>query len=142
MMDKENKKDIRSLSVEELREFFIKNSHQAFRGNQVYKWLWQKGIHKFEGMTNLSKSTRELLKEHFVINHVAIDLQQKSKDGTIKNRVKLFDQFIVESVLIPTAARTTASEAFGKSPVSKSHAPSRKGPRTKIRAFSLQFFEK
>ena len=52
MMDKENKKDIRSLSVEELRDFFIKNSHQAFRGNQVYKWLWQKGIHKFEGMTN------------------------------------------------------------------------------------------
>ena len=106
MMDKENKKDIRSLSVEELRDFFIKNSHQAFRGNQVYKWLWQKGIHKFEGMTNLSKSTRELLKEHFVINHVAIDFQQKSKDGTIKNRVKLFDQVIVESVLIPTAART------------------------------------
>ena len=108
MMDKENKKDIRSLSVEELRDFFIKNSHQAFRGNQVYKWLWQKGIHKFEEMTNLSKSTRELLEEHFVINHVAIDFHQKSKDGTIKNRVKLFDQFIVESVLIPTAARTTA----------------------------------
>ena len=108
MMDKENKKDIRSLSVEELRDFFIKNSHQAFRGNQVYKWLWQKGIHKFERMTNLSKSTRELLKKHFVINHVAIDFQQKSKDGTIKNKVKLFDKFIVESVLIPTATRTTA----------------------------------
>ena len=107
-MDKENKKDIRSLSVEELRDFFVKNSDQAFRGNQVYKWLWQKGIHKFEGMTNLSKSTRKLLKEHFVINHIGIDLQQKSQDGTVKNKVILFDKLVVESVLIPTATRTTA----------------------------------
>jgi len=107
-MKKENKKDIRSLSLHELRDFFIKNSHQAFRGNQVYKWLWQKGIHEFEGMTNLSKSSRELLKEHFVINHVAINFQQKSEDGTIKNAVKLYDKLIVESVLIPTATRTTA----------------------------------
>ena len=107
-MNKENKKDIRSLSLQELRDFFIKNSHQAFRGNQVFKWLWQKGIHEFEGMTNLSKSSRELLKEHFVINHTTINFQQKSEDGTIKNAVTLFDKLIVESVLIPTATRTTA----------------------------------
>ena len=107
-MDNEKKKDIRSLSILELRDFFVKNRHQAFRGNQVYQWLWQKGIHDFEAMTNLSKSTRELLKEYFVINHIAIDQQQKSKDGTIKNAVKLFDKLIVESVLIPTATRTTA----------------------------------
>ena len=49
MMDKENKKDIRSLSVEELRDFFIKNSYQAFRGNQVYKWLWQKVFTSLRG---------------------------------------------------------------------------------------------
>ena len=108
MIGKENKKDIRSLSIEELRDFFVKNNDQAFRGNQVYQWLWQKGIHDFEGMTNLSKSTRGLLQEHFVINNIAIDRQQKSKDGTIKNAVKLFDQLVVESVLIPTASRTTA----------------------------------
>ena len=46
-------------------------------------------------MTNLSKSSRELLKKHFVINHVAIDFQQKSKDGTIKNKVKLFDELLL-----------------------------------------------
>ena len=53
-MDKEKKKDIRSLSVEELRDFFVKNSDQAFRGNQVYKWLWEKGVNNFDAMTNLS----------------------------------------------------------------------------------------
>ena len=59
-------------------------------------------------MTNLSIETRSLLEEHFVINNIAIDRQQKSKDGTLKNAVKLFDNLIVESVLIPTATRTTA----------------------------------
>ncbi len=102
------KKDIRSLSLEDLRCFFTENQVQAFRGNQVYQWLWQKGIHSFDGMTNLSKSNRALLQEHFVINHIDIDHQQKSNDGTIKNAVKLYDNLVVESVLIPTATRTTA----------------------------------
>lgn len=107
-MKPEIKKDIRALSLEDLRLFFTKNQDQAFRGNQVYQWLWQKGIHDFEGMTNLSKSTRSLLETHFVINHIDIDQQQKSNDGTIKNAVKLHDNLVVESVLIPTASRTTA----------------------------------
>ena len=34
--------------------------------------------------------------------------QQKSSDGTIKNTVKLHDDLVVESVLIPTSSRTTA----------------------------------
>jgi 23S rRNA (adenine2503-C2)-methyltransferase len=103
-----SKKDIRSLSLEDLRQFFSENNDQAFRGNQVYQWLWQKGIHDFDGMTNLSKSTRLLLESHFVINHIEIDQQQKSKDGTIKNAIKLHDNLVVESVLIPTPTRTTA----------------------------------
>jgi len=96
-MKPETKKDIRSLSLEDLRLFFTENHDQAFRGNQVYQWLWQKGIHNFEGMTNLSKSTRSLLETHFVINHIDIDQLQKSNDGTIKNAVKLHDNLVVES---------------------------------------------
>ena len=107
-MKTETKKDIRSMSLEDLRSFFTENKDKAFRGNQVYQWLWQKGIHNFEGMTNLSKSTRALLKDHFVINHIDIYQQQKSNDGTIKNAVKLHDNLVVESVLIPTTNRTTA----------------------------------
>ena len=42
------------------------------------------------------------------INNNKIDVEQKSKDGTLKNAVKLHDQFVVESVLIPTASRSTA----------------------------------
>src|SRR5690606_29062359 len=96
------------LSKEDLRDFFEKQGDKAFRGNQVYEWLWQKAAHSFKGMTNLSKETRELLENNFVINHVKVDTMQRSKDGTVKNAVRLHDGLIVESVLIPTATRTTA----------------------------------
>ncbi|MGO3181519.1 MAG: 23S rRNA (adenine(2503)-C(2))-methyltransferase RlmN [Aequorivita sp.] len=102
------KKDIRALSKEELRSFFVSIGDKAFRGTQVYEWLWSKGTHSFDDMTNLSKETRVHLDENFVINHIKVDHLQKSNDGTIKNAVKLFDDLVVESVLIPTKKRTTA----------------------------------
>lgn len=102
------KKDIRALSKEDLRLFFEQNGDKAFRGNQVYDWLWGKGIHSFEEMTNISKEMRTKLQEEFVINHIKVDTMQKSSDGTIKNAVKLHDGLFVESVLIPTETRTTA----------------------------------
>ena len=102
------KKDIRALTKEQLREFFVKQEDKAFRGNQVYEWLWQKSAHSFEDMTNLSLETRQMLEDNFVINHIKVDQMQRSSDGTIKNAVRLHDDLIVESVLIPTKTRTTA----------------------------------
>lgn len=102
------KKDIRTLSKEDLRNFFVSQGDKSFRGNQVYEWLWSKGAHHFDDMTNLSKETRNMLEEHFVINHIKVDTMQHSNDGTIKNAVRLHDGLVVESVLIPTETRTTA----------------------------------
>ena len=102
------KKDIRSVSKEQLREFFVTHGDKPFRGNQVYEWLWSKGAHHFEDMTNISKETRSMLEEHFVINHIKVDTMQRSEDGTVKNAVRLHDGLVVESVLIPTNTRTTA----------------------------------
>lgn len=103
-----NKRDIRALSKEELRRFFEEHGDKAFRGNQVYEWLWQKGAHTFEAMTSLPKATREMLDKHFSINYIKVDVMQRSSDGTIKNAVRLHDGLLVESVLIPTDTRTTA----------------------------------
>ncbi len=105
---KQTKKDIRALSKEQLRDFFVNQGDKAFRGNQVYEWLWSKSLHTFEEMTNISKETRQMLEDNFVINHIQVDSMQQSNDGTIKNAVKLHDGLIVESVLIPTDTRTTA----------------------------------
>lgn len=102
------KQDIRGFSKEQLRDFFVTQDNKAFRGNQVYEWLWRKGAHSFEEMTNISKDTRKMLMDNFVINHIEVDQMQKSTDGTIKNAIKLHDGLIVESVLIPAENRTTA----------------------------------
>lgn len=105
---KPKKKDIRALTKEQLRDFFVANGDKAFRGNQVYDWLWSKSLYTFEDMTNISKETREMLATNFVINHIEVDSMQKSSDGTIKNGIRLHDGLIVESVLIPANNRTTA----------------------------------
>lgn len=102
------KKDIRALTKDKLRDFFVANGDKAFRGNQVYEWLWSKGAHSFDDMTNISKATRSMLESNFVINHIKVDKMQQSEDGTVKNAVRLHDGLLVESVLIPTETRTTA----------------------------------
>lgn len=107
-MEMVKKKDIRALTKEQLRDFFVSEGDKAFRGNQVYEWLWQKSAHSFEAMTNISKETRQMMEDNFVINHIKVDQMQRSSDGTIKNAVRLHDDLVVESVLIPTKTRTTA----------------------------------
>lgn len=102
------KRDIRSLSQDQMVQFFEDNGEKAFRAKQVYQWLWQKSASSFDEMTNLSKTTRALLEAHFYFNLLEVDLMQRSKDGTIKNAVKLHDGAMVESVLIPTEKRITA----------------------------------
>ena len=100
--------DIRSLSENQIIEFFEQKGFDSYRGRQVYEWIWKKSTYSFDEMTNLSKDLRLMLDSNFVINHIEVDKIQKSSDGTIKNAVKLFDDYTVESVLIPTDDRTTA----------------------------------
>ncbi|MDQ3046290.1 MAG: 23S rRNA (adenine(2503)-C(2))-methyltransferase RlmN [Bacteroidota bacterium] len=104
----DSKKDIRSLTLDQLKTVFTENGDQAFRAKQVYEWLWKKSARTFDEMTNLSKSTRELLNKHFLINAVTVDDMQISSDRTIKNAFKLYDSNIVEGVLIPSNTRMTA----------------------------------
>src|SRR5687768_14154327 len=108
MVETRSKRDIRKLKLDELIEFFQQHGEKPFRAKQVYEWLWNKSAKNFEQMTNLSVALRDLLKEHFTINHIKVDHMQRSADGTIKNAVTLFDGMVVESVLIPTEKRITA----------------------------------
>jgi 23S rRNA (adenine2503-C2)-methyltransferase len=104
----DNKKDIRAYSLEDLQVYFTSLGQASFRAKQVYEWLWQKSAINFSAMSNLSKDLRDLLEKNFTINAVSIDSMQVSSDRTIKCGMKLFDNKIVESVLIPTASRMTA----------------------------------
>ncbi|MBK8445076.1 MAG: 23S rRNA (adenine(2503)-C(2))-methyltransferase RlmN [Sphingobacteriales bacterium] len=103
-----SKTDIRQYSLAQLTEHFVQRGEAAFRAKQVYQWLWQKGAWNFDEMTNLSKPLRQYLDTHFVINSLRLNLEQKSSDGTIKCRFALFDDKMVEGVLIPADERVTA----------------------------------
>ena len=103
-----NKRDIRALSQTQLIEVFESIGEPAFRAKQVYDWLWAKGMVDFAQMSNLSKKLREYLQSNFVINAVQIHELQVSSDKTIKCAMRLHDNYVVESVLIPHKQRMTA----------------------------------
>lgn len=102
------KTNIRALNITDIATFFEAHGEKSFRAKQVFEWLWAKSASSFEEMTNLSKTTRELLSTHFVIQAATLDNSQKSTDGTFKNAFRLYDGNVVEGVLIPTEDRMTA----------------------------------
>ena len=100
--------DIRSMEVDELAAYFTEKGEKAYRAKQVYDWLWNKSARSFEEMSNLSLELRGFLNSNFTINAICINTSQKSNDGTIKNAFRLYDDHIVEGVLIPQETRMTA----------------------------------
>ena len=102
------KKDIRALTVEQLTQLFKEINEPAFRAKQVYDWLWAKSAINFDQMSNLSKNLRDYLNTNFAINAVQISELQVSADRTIKCAMRLHDNYVVESVLIPHQTRYTA----------------------------------
>jgi 23S rRNA (adenine2503-C2)-methyltransferase len=104
----DTRKDIRKLSLSDLKEALTGMGEQAFRAKQIYEWLWKKSARSFDEMTNLSLKTRQLLSEKFVIRPVEVEKKQVSRDQTIKSAFRLYDTHLVEGVLIPADDRMTA----------------------------------
>ncbi|MCX7728022.1 MAG: 23S rRNA (adenine(2503)-C(2))-methyltransferase RlmN [Bacteroidia bacterium] len=102
------KPDIRHLNFDQLQNWVLENQLPKFRAQQIYDWLWLKNVASFDAMTNLPKTLRQQLAEHFEIKKIQTQIIQISKDKTIKCAMKLFDNNVVESVLIPTQTRATA----------------------------------
>lgn len=105
---KSKKIDIRSLTLEQIRDQVEGLGEKVFRAKQIYEWLWQKSVTDFGQMSNLSKAFRDKMTEIFVINPVQVLNEQHSSDGTIKSSFVLHDNNIIEGVLIPAEDRMTA----------------------------------
>ena len=100
--------NIRTLTLQQLDEYFETIGEKKFRAKQVYEWLWQKHAHSFAEMTNLSKELRHILGENFTLPALTINSTQYSADGTVKSGFKTHEGHLVEGVLIPTEKRATA----------------------------------
>jgi len=95
------KTDLKSLTGSELEEFCTGLGLKSYRADQIYQWLYQKGVSDFSEMTNLSKELRERLKKLAEIRGIDLVTRQQSNDGTIKYLFELHNGERVESVLIP-----------------------------------------
>lgn len=95
-----DKKDIRSLKLDELIKDFENMGEKKFRAAQVHKWL-ASGCESFDEMTNISKALREKLDATYFIPTVKIVKKLASDiDGTVKYLYELHDGERIESVLM------------------------------------------
>ena len=101
-------RNIRELSLAELKQYFESIGDKKFRAIQAYEWIWKKNARHFDEMSNLSLELRKRLKEDFSLPAISVDATQQSSDGTLKSRFKTFDGHLVEGVIIPTEKRNTA----------------------------------
>ena len=77
------------------------------RERQVWAWLYQRGMRRFDEMTNLSKDLRATLAERFVLERPEIVTKQVSTDGTRKYLLRIAGGHEVEAVYIPEEDRGT-----------------------------------
>ena len=95
----DQKKDIMSMTLPELREFVTSMGESAFRAKQLMKWM-HSGT-PIEEMTNLSKDFRRRLAEEADYRLPKIEDKFVSEiDGTVKYLFSLNDGECVESVLM------------------------------------------
>ncbi|GAB4130583.1 MAG: 23S rRNA (adenine(2503)-C(2))-methyltransferase RlmN [Raineya sp.] len=102
------KKDIRAIGLEDLENYLKEQQQPSFRAKQIQEWIWQKSVNSFDEMSNLPLAFRRWLAANFTIHKLSVYQKQISADRTIKSSFKLYDNRLVEGVLIPTEKRMTA----------------------------------
>ena len=95
------KKDIKSLNLDELTAELAEMGLPKFRAKQIYEWLHVKLAENFEEMTNLSRDLRKTLDERYTLVCLkAVDVKISQLDGTRKYLFQLEDGNVIESVLM------------------------------------------
>src|SRR4051812_25568195 len=95
------------MTLADAEAFAVGQGWPRFRGEQVWRWVHDKGARSFEEMTNLSVATREDFAAKATIGCLSVAEVQTSKDGTRKLRLTTRDGSSIESVLIPMGEHVT-----------------------------------
>lgn len=77
------------------------------RVGQIWQWIYEKGVRDFAVMSNLAKTYRAELAEHFVVEVPEVVSKQVSLDGTRKYLMRIAGGHEVETVYIPEEDRGT-----------------------------------
>lgn len=99
--------DLRSMTLEDAEALAVAQGWPRFRGEQVWRWVHEKGARTFDEMTNISRPNRDEWAKVARITGLSIAEVQTSRDGTRKLRLVTHDGQSIESVLIPDGEKTT-----------------------------------
>ncbi len=78
---------------------------RPFRAKQLWHWIYWRGVHHFEDMSNIPKSLRASLADHYSLARPNISTLQLSDDGTRKWLLSFDDGGEAECVHIPEENR-------------------------------------
>lgn len=93
--------DIKSMTIEELKNEMLSMNEKAFKAGQIYSWLHKHSAESFDEMTNISKDLREKLSKKYYIYNCSIEKKLVSVyDNTVKYLFKLHDGELIESVVM------------------------------------------
>jgi 23S rRNA (adenine2503-C2)-methyltransferase len=106
-MNCSEKIDLKNLSPSELESIISSFGKERYRSIQILRWLYQRGVHSIDEMTNLSKKFRERLNQISRISTLQPVRIEEAVDGTKKFLLQLEDGNRIESVLIPDKSRLT-----------------------------------
>ncbi|MBL8789760.1 MAG: 23S rRNA (adenine(2503)-C(2))-methyltransferase RlmN [Rhizobiales bacterium] len=104
------------LSREQLMEMLarvgVPEKQRKMRANQLFHWIYHKGVTSFAAMSNIARELRDRLDEAFQISRPEIVTEQKSSDGTMKWLLRLApdergQRHEIETVYIPEEDRGT-----------------------------------
>lgn len=101
------KVNLLGLTRAQMEEFFVSIGEKKFRATQVIKWIHQLGVDNFEEMSNVSKALRAKLEAVAEIRPPEVVYKEFSNDGTRKWVLKVGENSMVETVLIPDGDRKT-----------------------------------
>ena len=93
-------------SLAELTAWVQQQGQPAYRGRQLYEWIYQKGVRSFSDISVFPKQWRSNL-EAVPIGRSTLDYRSVAPDETVKYLLKLADGQVVETVGIPTEKRLT-----------------------------------
>lgn len=96
----DTKCDLKSMSIDELKDWVQGVGQPAFRAKQIYQWFHVKLAGSIEEMTNLPKSLRELMDEQKIYGVNVVTRLESKEDGTNKFLFRLHDGNVIESVLM------------------------------------------
>lgn len=93
-------------NLAQLTAWVQEQGQPAYRGRQLYEWIYQKGVRSLEDISVFPKQWRSTLAEA-PLGRSTLHYRSVAPDGTIKYLLRLADDQIIETVGIPTEKRLT-----------------------------------